>query len=131
MPRSVCIWDFASLSFGSLVTIGRILQLWKMRLSLELSFILLTVFSVVNAGGFYSFVETEVPLSGILKIISGVTKRVCVLKCRISQKCVFSAIKLEKEDCLHLNKINFSNGEETIAVNLIMETKTDLKVSGT
>ena len=102
-----------------------------MRLLVELPIVLLTTLSMVNAGGFYSFVETKVPLSGIVKTISGVTKRICLLKCRLSNNCNYSAIDLEKANCLHLNKIDNEDGEETVDVNLIMETKTNLKVSGT
>ena len=103
----------------------------QMRRLVELSFILFITLTVVHAGGFYSMVETKVPLSGVVKTIVGVSHRVCVLKCRLSKKCEYSAIDLEKADCLHLNKINVSDGEQTVNVNLILEAKTNLKVSGT
>ena len=84
----------------------------------------------VHAGGFYSFVKRNVPLSGIIKTIPGVTRRVCVLKCRISNKCGYSAMDTESDDCLHLSTLNIKGDEKTLIVNLFEETLTDLKVQG-
>ena len=70
-------------------------------------------------GGFYSLVETKVPQSGIIKVISGVSKNVCVLKCRFSKDCTYSAIDVKSNDCLQLNKLNFFDGEDTLSVKLL------------
>ena len=84
----------------------------------------------VHAGGFYSFVKRNVPLSGIIKTIPGVTRRVCVLKCRISKHCGFSAIDTESNDCIHLRTLNITGDEKVVTVNLLEETSTDRKVPG-
>ena len=82
------------------------------------------------SGSFYTSVRTKVPFSGILKRFPGVTKRVCVQKCRLSDNCNHPAIALENDDCLHLDSLAISNKEVTIDVNLLEEISTDLKVPG-
>ena len=98
---------------------------------LNISIALLTYWKIIHAGNFYSIVETQVPLSGIIKTIPGVTKRVCMLKCRISKNCKYSAIDLDRADCLHLNKLSISNGERTLKVTLFQETSTERIYPGT
>lgn len=84
----------------------------------------------ISAEYFYSFVKRNVPLAGIIKIIPGVTKRVCVLKCRMSKNCGYLAIDTESKDCIHLRTLNITGGEKVVAVNLLKETSNDLKVKG-
>ena len=102
----------------------------ELKISVKIIIALILQYDQVHAGNFYSFVKRNVPLSGIIKTIPGVTRRVCVLKCRMSNKCGYSAMDTESDDCLHLSTLNIKGDEKTLIVNLFEETLTDLKVPG-
>ena len=101
-----------------------------MKLFFNYVLVLYIQFQDVSSGGFYSFIESKVPISGIVHTIPGVTRRVCVLKCRISEHCKYPAMDARGENCLHLNKLNTSGNDDTATVQLLEEISTNLKVPG-
>ena len=97
----------------------------------EISIVILFKFHIIQAGDFYSFVKTKVPLSGIVETIPGVTEVVCILKCRHSKNCAYSATHSETDDCLHLSTVSLEGNESVLTVNLLEKVSTTLKYQGT
>ena len=70
-------------------------------------------------GAYYNLVKTKIPLSGIIKTLHDVKEMKCVLSCRRSKNCLYSAMHLQNENCLHLNTTDVSNGGDTLTVNVL------------
>ena len=74
--------------------------------------------TLAAAGYYYILVKTTVPLSGIIKKLQNIKKTECVLSCELSRDCDYSAMDLQNKNCLHLNTIDASDANDSVAVNL-------------
>ena len=85
-------------------------------------FALLTQFSLLKANRYTEEVRS-VLVSSIVKELSGVSKPVCVLRCRRSKECLNAAIqkKVSGNVCLHLKNSTDTTDKETTLVTVLEE----------
>ena len=84
---------------------------------------------LVTPGTYYNMVKTKIPLSGIIKTLQDVKEMKCVLSCRRSKNCLYSAIYLKNYRCLRLSTTDVSNGGDTLTVNVLERMSPNSRVT--